>query len=331
MFDKVVKSTVPGQVIEQIKELLVKGELKRGDRLPPERQLADMLGVSRPSLREALRALEYAGMLETRVGEGIFVADGDSIMMNNLLMLHLIKQYALEEMIEVRKVLETSNVRFAVLRARDEDLAALKEILEQSRGQIANKAAFIKSDYAFHQATRASGNSILATMLQTMRTMMSDFNSQLLTSQEGRQQVYAHHKKIVEAILNRDEKAAQDAMFLHLENVRPEHEARPHPAKANNPNGARSPAPATMPPCTICHDELGHDAPAYMRPRPHFRVSSCPHYNTVISVHFFVKRILKQPSPPYAYPHRSARRRAVRSNMPCVCKAVSPNRSKPSP
>ena len=83
MFDKVVKSTVPGQVIEQIKELLVKGELKRGDRLPPERQLADMLGVSRPSLREALRALEYAGMLETRVGEGIFVADGDSIMMNN--------------------------------------------------------------------------------------------------------------------------------------------------------------------------------------------------------------------------------------------------------
>ena len=216
MFDKVVKSTVPGQVIEQIKELLVKGELKRGDRLPPERQLADMLGVSRPSLREALRALEYAGMLETRVGEGIFVADGDSIMMNNLLMLHLIKQYALEEMIEVRKVLETSNVRFAVLRARDEDLAALKEILEQSRGQIANKAAFIKSDYAFHQAIAvASGNSILA----TMRTMMSDFNSQLLTSQEGRQQVYAHHKKIVEAILNRDEKAAQDAMFLHLENV----------------------------------------------------------------------------------------------------------------
>ena len=220
MFDKVVKSTVPGQVIEQIKELLVKGELKRGDRLPPERQLADMLGVSRPSLREALRALEYAGMLETRVGEGIFVVDGDSIMMNNLLMLHLIKQYALEEMIEVRKVLETSNVRFAVLRARDEDLAALKEILEQSRGQIANKAAFIKSDYAFHQAIAvASGNSILATMLQTMRTMMSDFNSQLLTSQEGRQQVYAHHKKIVEAILNRDEKAAQDAMFLHLENV----------------------------------------------------------------------------------------------------------------
>ena len=214
MFDKVVKSTVPGQVIEQIKELLVKGELKRGDRLPPERQLADMLGVSR------LRALEYAGMLETRVGEGIFVADGDSIMMNNLLMLHLIKQYALEEMIEVRKVLETSNVRFAVLRARDEDLAALKEILEQSRSQIANKAAFIKSDYAFHQAIAvASGNSILATMLQTMRTMMSDFNSQLLTSQEGRQQVYAHHKKIVEAILNRDEKAAQDAMFLHLENV----------------------------------------------------------------------------------------------------------------
>ena len=281
MFDKVVKSTVPGQVIEQIKELLVKGELKRGDRLPPERQLADMLGVSRPSLREALRALEYAGMLETRVGEGIFVADGDSIMMNNLLMLHLIKQYALEEMIEVRKVLETSNVRFAVLRARDEDLAALKEILEQSRGQIANKAAFIKSDYAFHQAIAvASGNSILATMLQTMRTMMSDFNSQLLTSQEGRQQVYAHHKKIVEA---------------------------------------------------ICHDELGHDAPAYMRPRPHFRVSSCQHHNTVISVHFFVKRILKQPSPPYAYPHRSARRRAVRSNMPCVCKAVSPNRSKPSP
>ena len=135
-------------------------------------------------------------------------------------MLHLIKQYALEEMIEVRKVLETASVRFAVIRARDEDLAALRELLEQSRGQIANKAAFIKADYAFHQAIAvASGNSILVTMLQTMRTMMSDFNSQLLTSQEGRQQVYAHHEKIVEAILGRDEKVARDAMLLHLENV----------------------------------------------------------------------------------------------------------------
>ncbi|MFR1532621.1 MAG: FadR/GntR family transcriptional regulator [Bilophila wadsworthia] len=77
MFDKVVKSTVPGQVIEQIKELLVKENSNAGSP-PPERQLVDMLGVSL-SLREALRALEYAGMLETRVGEGIFVADGDTL------------------------------------------------------------------------------------------------------------------------------------------------------------------------------------------------------------------------------------------------------------
>ena len=220
MFGKVVKSTVASQVIDQIKELLGKRELRPGDRLPPERQLAGMLGVSRPSLREALRALEYAGVLETRVGEGVFVADGESILDNNLQMAHLLKQYALEEMIEVRKIIETASVRFAMERAREEDLDVLREVHEASRASLDDMAAFIQTDFDFHHALAvASGNSILVTMLQTMRRMMSDFNVQLLTTRDGREKVRAHHEEILATLAAGDRDAAVEALERHLDNV----------------------------------------------------------------------------------------------------------------
>ena len=220
MFGKVVKKTVADQVIDQIKSLLSSGDLRPGSRLPSERQLAEQLGMSRPSLREALRALEFAGVLENRMGEGVFVTDGSGILSNNLQMSHLIQQYALTEMIEVRKVIETATVHFAVMRASDEDVEAVRRVHEDSKKQLSNKEAFILLDYAFHKAiAEAGGNSLLVTMLQTMRQMMSDFNTELLSTVKGRKQVVAHHEEILAAIEKRDLERASDSLTNHLNNI----------------------------------------------------------------------------------------------------------------
>lgn len=220
MFGKVVKKTVADQVIDQIKTLLAGGDLRPGSQLPPERQLAEMLGVSRPSLREALRALEYAGVLETRVGEGVFVSDGSCMLSNNLQMSHLLRQYALEEMIEVRKVLETASLRLAAERATEDDFACIEKVNEDARAALHRREEFVHLDYVFHQAIAgASGNGIFAVMLETVRQMMSDFNIELLATMKGRKTVLQHHEAIFNALLQRDAQAATKALETHLDNV----------------------------------------------------------------------------------------------------------------
>lgn len=220
MFDKIVRNTVTDQVIVQIKELLANGSLQPGDKLPSERQMADQMGVSRPSLREALRALEYAGVLKSQPNGGVYVSDGTSALENNLQVAHLLKQFALEEMIEVRRIIEAASVRFAVERGNKEALLAIRREHEASRRLIGDKAAFALSDFEFHRAiAEAAGNDILVTMLQTMRQMMRDFNIQLLSTTEGREEVFAHHQAILDAIENHDADAAVDALINHLDNV----------------------------------------------------------------------------------------------------------------
>lgn len=220
MFGKVVKKTVSGQVIDQIKALLANGGLRPGSQLPPERQLAEQLGMSRPSLREALRALEFAGVLETRMGEGVFVTDGSGILSNNLQLSHLVQQYELTEMIEVRKVIESATIRFAVARASDEDVEAVRKVHEGSKKQMNNKAEFILSDYAFHRAiAEAGGNGLLVTMLQSMRQMMSEFNAELLLTVKGRKEVVEHHEEILRALEERELEKACGALMRHLDNV----------------------------------------------------------------------------------------------------------------
>lgn len=220
MFDKIVKNTVTNQVIEQVKGLLSDGVLQPGDRLPAERQMAEQLGVSRPSLREALRALEYAGVLSSLPNGGVCVADGSAALENNLQTAHLLKQFALEEMIEARKVVEAAAVRFAVERATDEGLEGVSRAHEESLIVLDNKEAFVLADYAFHRAIAESGgNGVMVALMQTMRAMMSHFNIELLSTLEGREEVSRHHARILDALLRRDMAVALVVMDEHLENV----------------------------------------------------------------------------------------------------------------
>lgn len=220
MFGKITKHSVTEQVISQIKDLLDQGKLKSGEKLPSERQMSSMLGVSRPSLREALKALVYSGILKNRVGEGMFVGDEQSIIENKLQISFMVKKYALEEFIESRRIIESATIHFSILRATKEQQENIRRIYTHSCSQLDDMAKFIKSDYAFHRAIAdSSGNALLTSILQTLRSAMTTFNFEFLDSYEGRKTVLSHHEEILLALEARDEIKAQNTMTRHLEHI----------------------------------------------------------------------------------------------------------------
>lgn len=220
MLKKVSKNTVAAQVINQLTDLVKSGSVKLGERLPSEREMAEQLGVSRPPLREALRALEYAGIIETRYGDGIYVKSTVFPSESAPLFSTLLNQYTLEEMIEMRKIVEIAAVRMAIQRATTEDLDMLQSIHNKAQRSIESIGKFIDCDLAFHcSIAEVARNSILLDTVQTMRKLMSEFNHELLGSRDYRIIVLEQHESICDAIFRRDADAAVKAMDTHLGNV----------------------------------------------------------------------------------------------------------------
>lgn len=220
MLKKVNKNTVATQVINQLTELIRSGELRPGGRLPSEREMAEQLGVSRPPLREALRALEYAGIIETRYGDGIYVKSTDFPTEANPLFSNILNQYSLEEMIEMRQIVEKAAIELAVERATEEDMDAIRAIQAESKRALNNTENFVECDFAFHSAVaEAARNSMLFKTVKTMRKMMAEFNRDLLDSRTFRANVLRQHQAILDALEGRNSVEAVAAMDKHLDNV----------------------------------------------------------------------------------------------------------------
>lgn len=220
MLKKVSKNTVAAQVINQLTDLVKGGSVKLGERLPSEREMAEQLGVSRPPLREALRALEYAGIIETRYGDGIYVKSNVFPSEATPLFSTLLNQYTLEELIEMRRIVETAAVRMAIQRATTEDLDMLQSIHNKAQRCIEVIDKFIDCDLAFHcSIAEVARNSILLDTVQTMRKLMSEFNHELLGNRNYRLSVLEQHSNICDAIFRRDVDMAVAAMDAHLGNV----------------------------------------------------------------------------------------------------------------
>ncbi len=220
MLKKISKNTVAAQVINQLTELIRGGSLKPGDKLPSERLMAEELGVSRPPLRESLRALEYAGVIETRYGDGIYVKSGDFPNAAAPLIFRLLNQYSLEEMVEMRKIIETSAVRLAAERATEDDLESIREIQNRTQDCLGDMDKFIECDFAFHSAiAESTRNSLLFNTVQTMRKMMNEFNEELLNGEKQREEVWRQHAQILSCIEKKNTPQAVKAMNKHLDNV----------------------------------------------------------------------------------------------------------------
>lgn len=207
------------QAIAKIKELISSGEFTAGARLPTERELTQQFGVSRSSLREAVRALALVGVLESRVGDGTYVTtlEPELLLTGIGFVSDLVGGGSLLELHQVRRILEPEATRLATSRLTDDELARLEECLRQM--DVENSAQpFIEADTAFHGVILdACGNPTLASLIQnlsssTLRARMW----QALVAEGAVEATRASHRAIYDALLARDAHRAAAADLMHL-------------------------------------------------------------------------------------------------------------------
>ena len=211
------------EIVSQIKQLISKGELKPGDRIPSERELATMLGVSRPSVREAIMVLEAMGFVESRQGGGTYVkALTEASIMNPLAKLVEKRDpELLRALAEVRMGLESWSAYLAAQRATDADIAAMRRLYKIMEKQAAKGGWSPDVDAEFHYAiTAASHNSLQMHVLDSIHSLFHATIQVALMEfyqQEGHVQLLLnHHHDIMEAIAAHDPELARRKMVEHL-------------------------------------------------------------------------------------------------------------------
>jgi GntR family transcriptional repressor for pyruvate dehydrogenase complex len=155
-----VKSTrIYEEIVRQVKQLIGEGRLKSGDRLPPERDLAEKFMVSRTSVREALRALQSRGLVEIRAGEGAFIRDVSvETLIEPLALVILPHREAVGELFEARRLLEPAIAALAARRATREALVEMERILEDQAKEVAAGRTGMLQDTALHAAIANSAH-----------------------------------------------------------------------------------------------------------------------------------------------------------------------------
>ena len=221
-FETIQRQTVTEQAIRQIRDLVTSGKLMPGHRLPPERSLSEMLGVSRPSLREAIRALTAMGILEIRQGSGTYVSSLSAELLTHPLSLVLASNgKSLQGLFEVRLMLEVAAARWAASVISSEDLNRLAELDRQSHEHIDDLERFIEDDIAFHHTIHeASANPVLSALMESLSILGR--GSRLMTAQrmEVRETTCREHRQIYAGLCEHDPDASAAAMAAHLEHVR---------------------------------------------------------------------------------------------------------------
>lgn len=225
LFHRVRKVRVSDTVIDQIVSLIDAGTLQIGDTLPSERDLVKQLGIARASVREALRVLEFQGIIEVRQGKGAVIV-GD---INSLDSGETVRQWfqehakAVLDMLEVREALELKAVQLAAKLITPQQVNDLRRILEQSNNlKLDNDLnQLVQLDRRFHSMiVQASGNEILCDLVDmVMQSMISPRRSTLRISGRANRSHQEHHE-ILDALAEGDMKRAERAMSLHIAHVR---------------------------------------------------------------------------------------------------------------
>ena len=209
------------RIAEQIKTLITSGEYKVGSRLPPERDLAFQLGVSRPTVREAMIALELSGLVEVRVGAGIYVISSKPKLV--LAPNTKIKAPSPSELLEARLMLEPINAALAAERFRPELTDDLETAIEQ---QISEDAIGADADRQFHMIiAEATGNRALVEMTEYLwDQMLSSHMWRLLIDHAQLKGLYPiildDHRNLLDALIRRDSETAKNIMKSHLEHAK---------------------------------------------------------------------------------------------------------------
>ena len=224
MMYKVVRSSrLYEQIVQQVEESIQKGALKTGDRLPPERELAQQFGVSRTAVREAVKALREKGLVEAYPGRGTFIMETSPhpIRLSLDRMVKAGQAEGSRYLTEVREMMEPEIAALAAERADAEDLAAMRESFEVMEGAKKDPDAFIEADLDFHLAlAEAAANPIILSLIDSIVGLLREQRMGIFQVEGGPERGQYHHKKILDAVEHRDAAGAREAMKAHMRQVR---------------------------------------------------------------------------------------------------------------
>jgi len=210
------------RVVAEIQKLMFNGQLEPGMKLPPERDLAEQIGVSRTVIREAVRILVTKGLLETRPGVGTIVREVTSDQLAEPLNLLLqTKNVSIEHIHQVRSILEVEIAGLAALQATTEDIVCLQQIMAEME-QVKNEPdAFVARDNDFHRGlAKTTHNPLLIILLDSIRDLMQEIRLRVYLHPDILERVIPDHYQILDQVRAKNPAGARRAMQTHLEHAR---------------------------------------------------------------------------------------------------------------
>lgn len=221
VIEPIKKTRIPEEVADRVRVLILDGTFPPGQPLPPERVLAERFGVSRGSIRDALRILEMIGLLEARHGQGTFpreltverlVAPLASVMTYRHDLRH--------ELLDVRRMFEPAVARFAALRATEEDFDDLQQIVDAQREKLKTGRSAIVEDSAFHATlARSTRNRVVVSIMAILNDLLVESRAQSLRQKGRPARSVDGHEAVVAALRRRDPDAAAQAMYKHIDQI----------------------------------------------------------------------------------------------------------------
>jgi GntR family transcriptional regulator, transcriptional repressor for pyruvate dehydrogenase complex len=219
-FEAIRRNKVYEEVAKQIERLILT-KLQPGDKLPSERELAEMLGVSRSSIRDAIRSLELLGLVEPRQGAGTVVREisADSVV-NPLATLLTRQRQSVTELLDFRKMLEPPLAARAATHATAEEIREMEEILRRQDEKLGRGEIPVEEDSEFHYSVAmAAENSVVLKVLDVLMDLLRETRERSLQVEGRPQKSLAGHRRILSAIKRRDPAAAEAAMRRHIQDV----------------------------------------------------------------------------------------------------------------
>ncbi|MCM1567052.1 MAG: FadR family transcriptional regulator [Dehalobacter sp.] len=220
MFNSAIQEKRSMHIVRQVRQAIMNGDLKPGHRLPNESELILQFGVSKHTLREALRALESMGFIEIRqgAGGGPVICEIDMDNTRDMIASFLyFKNVSVKDLCEVRKIFEPYLARLAAEQMAPEDIEKMKTLQEVYGKSIKRNKPAIKEEVAFHTIlAQTSGNPVMILILDFVNSLLTDLKNHIKPGLDFSERVFAAHERVVEAIAARNGQAAADAMYNHI-------------------------------------------------------------------------------------------------------------------
>lgn len=226
MYSSIQPSRLYEQIVAQIQNRIIEGKLRPGDKLPPERELAEQFNVSRTAVREAVKALREKGLVEIRPGKGTYISDiissTSGVVRNSLgVIIAAGLGDGMLDLVQVREILEVEIATLAATKATEEEIQIMQDAVAVMDEATDDADRYIEADLEFHLAlAKATQNPLIPVLIDPIINLLQEQRRGIFSVEGGPQRGQAHHKRILEAVIKHDSVAAHQAMVAHLNQVR---------------------------------------------------------------------------------------------------------------